>query len=85
MLYQYKEEFAQSLADDFYEIGASGQTCTKAMQLAQIGGEERKDIPAILNFQLVALSNDCVQMRYDTLESSDRRVHRFSIWQKKKQ
>lgn len=85
MLYQYKEEFAQLLADDFYEVGASGRTYTKAMQLAQIGGEERKDIPAILNFQVVALSNDCVQMRYDTLESSDRRVHRSSIWQKKKQ
>lgn len=85
LLYQRRDDFDQLLAADFFEIGTSGRTYTKAMQLAAVTDEPRVDIPEISAFRIVVLSDHCIQARYDTLESSGRRAHRSSIWKKNTQ
>lgn len=85
LLYQRREDFEQLLAEDFFEIGTSGRTYTKAMQLATVTDEARTDIPEISAFRIVILNKHCIQARYDTLESTGRRSHRSSIWKKNTQ
>lgn len=53
LLYQRRDDFDQLLAADFFEIGTSGRTYTKAMQLAAVTDEPRVDIPEISTFRIV--------------------------------
>jgi len=70
------------LANDFFEIGASGRTFDKAATLQSLSNEtEDKSTWTVVDFQLVPLSDNLVQTRYSILES---RTLRTSIWRKER-
>jgi len=71
---------SELLADDFFEIGASGRTFDKAA-IVQSLSNETEQLPklTIAGFQLVPLSENLVQARYSILESG---TLRSSLWRK---
>ncbi len=78
-----RQDFEQLLADDFYEIGTSGKTYTKGIELdALLENTVVTELPDILNFRIHELSATVIQALYDTVEFSGRRSHRSSLWRK---
>ena len=71
---------SELLADDFFEIGASGRTFDKVaivQSLSNDAGQQPKW--TIADFQLVPLNDTFVQARYRILESG---TLRSSLWRK---
>jgi len=68
------------IANDFFEIGASGRTFDKAAIVQSLSNETGdKSKWTVADFQLVPLSDNLVQARYSILESGTLRT---SLWRK---
>lgn len=83
LMQRARQDFEQLLADDFYEIGTSGKTYTKGIELdALLINDVVTEMPDVLNFRIHELSDTVIQALYDTVEFSGRRSHRSSLWRK---
>ncbi len=74
------DRVAELLADDFFEIGASGRTYDKAAILKSLSSEAVQDSKwTIEDFLLIVLTDNIVQARYRISENG---TLRSSLWRK---
>jgi len=70
------------IADNFYEIGASGKFYDKNNILARLPLEQNYEIYGkVINFEIAHISENLIRANY-TLEEKTKRTRRTSIWQR---
>jgi hypothetical protein len=70
------------IADNFYEIGASGKVYDKNNILARLPLEQNYEIYGkVINFEIAHISENLIRANY-TLEEKTKRTRRTSIWQR---
>ncbi|WP_199621329.1 nuclear transport factor 2 family protein [Paenibacillus alkalitolerans] len=77
------ERMNDLLADDFYEIGSSGNTYTKQDQLDAAASTQTPIKYTVTDFKIKELAPDVVMATYRTLRHHDMKYAlRCSIWKK---
>ena len=79
---QSTEQLNKLIADDFYEIGASGKTYDKKNILSRLPLEQNDDLLGkVIDFEIYQISENLIRANY-TLEEKTRRTLRTSIWKR---
>ena len=79
---QSTEQLNKLIADDFYEIGASGKTYDKKNILSRLPLEQNDDLLGkVIDFEIYQISENLIRANY-TLEEKTRCTLRTSIWKR---